>query len=118
MTDPVKEVTKEFLSSHLVWDNHGCMPMRPWDDSFLPQLARYRNAKVNVVSLNIGFGEQGIEEHIRMAALFRHWLSLHTDEYLLVEGVSDIERAVKEGKLGVFFDIEGMRAIGDQPSLV
>ena len=32
----------------LVWDNHGCMPLRPLDESFLPQLQRYRAAGVPV----------------------------------------------------------------------
>src|SRR5690242_1582655 len=110
MPDVVQESTQEFLASHLVWDNHGCMPMRPWDDSFLPQLERYRKAHVNVVSLNSVVGEESIEHHVRMAALFRRWLSTHSDEYLQVKSAGDIERAVREGKLGVFFDIEGMRA--------
>jgi membrane dipeptidase len=118
MSDSITQATSQFLSSHLVWDNHACMPLRPFDDSFLPQLDRYQRSKVNVVSLNIGFGEMTIEEHIRVIAHFRRWISLHSDKYLLVERVADIERAVREGKLAVTFDIEGMRAIGDQPSLI
>ncbi len=106
------------LRDSLVWDNHGCMPLRPHDDSFLPQLARYKQAGVNMVCLNIGFGEQGIEEHMRMAAHFRRWLSAHSDEYLIVRDVADIERARAQGKLAVAFDIEGMNAVGDQTSLV
>jgi hypothetical protein len=39
-------------------DNHSCMPLRPLDESFLPQLKRYRRANVQVVTLNVGFGEQ------------------------------------------------------------
>lgn len=109
---------RSLLHDSLVWDNHGCMPLRPDDESFLPQLERYKASGVNMVCLNIGYGEQGVEEHIRMAALFRRWLSQRSDQYVLVNGVADIERARAEGKLAVAFDIEGMNAVADQPSLV
>jgi len=39
----------------LVWDNHACLPLRPDDARFLPQLEGYREAGFNVVSLNVGF---------------------------------------------------------------
>jgi membrane dipeptidase len=44
------------LRSAVVWDNHGCTPLRA-DASFLPQLERYRASGVNVVSLNVGFAD-------------------------------------------------------------
>lgn len=108
----------ELLSRSLVWDNHGCMPLRPFDESFLPQLQRYKAAGVDVVSLNVGFGEQGIEEHVRQLAHFRRWLSLHGDEYMLVDTIDSIDRARACGKLAVCFDIEGANGIADQPSLI
>ncbi len=109
---------RTLLRENLVWDNHGCMPLRPDDESFLPQLARYKAAGVDMVCLNIGYGEQGVEEHVRMAAHLRRWLSMRGDDYVLVRGTGDIERARLEGKLAVAFDIEGMNAVADQPSLV
>ena len=109
---------RALVEDALVWDNHGCLPMRPHDESFLPQLARYRRAGVDHVSLNVGFGDMGIEAHVRMIATLRHWLSMHPDEYLLVQTVADVERAHSGGRLGVSFDIEGANAIDDQLSLV
>lgn len=109
---------RRLIDESLVWDNHGCMPLRPDDESFLPQLARYRAAGVDAVTLNIGYGDQGVEEHIRMLALFRRWLAARDDEYLLVESPDDIELARRSGRLAVMFDIEGMNAIADQASLV
>ncbi|RVT40363.1 membrane dipeptidase [Sphingobium algorifonticola] len=109
---------RELVARHLVWDNHGCMPLRWADDSFLPQLARYRAAGVNVASLNVGYGELGIEDTVRMVAAFRHWLKARPDDYVLATSVADIHRARREGKLAVTFDIEGTRAIGDQISLI
>jgi membrane dipeptidase len=109
----------DLLRDHLVWDNHGCMPVnRPYDTSFLPQLERYRAAGVDVAFLNIGFGDMGVEEHLRTLASLRHWLLRRPDEYLLIDTVDDVDRARATGRLAVGFDIEGANAIGDQISLI
>jgi membrane dipeptidase len=49
-------VARNLLSASLVWDSHGCMPLRPFDEVFLPQLSRYKASGVDVASLNIGEG--------------------------------------------------------------
>jgi membrane dipeptidase len=109
----------DLLKRLLVWDNHGCMPVgRPHDTSFLPQLQRYRAVGVDVAMLNIGFGDQGIEDHLRTLATMRHWLLARPQDYVLIDGPDDIERARREGKLAVGFDIEGANAVGDQLSLI
>lgn len=95
------------LGDHLVWDNHGCMPLRADDESFLPQLQRYRRAGVHVVTLNVGFDGVRWENTFRMLAHFRRWLSERPQQYVLVGKVSDIESARSSGRLGVLFDIEG-----------
>jgi membrane dipeptidase len=100
------------------WDHHACMPLRPHDSSFLPQLARHKAAGFDAVTLNIGFGEQGPEEHLRMLAALRHWVLARPDEYLLLLEPDDVERARASGRLAVGFDIEGANAIGDQLSLI
>ncbi|MFC4311922.1 dipeptidase [Steroidobacter flavus] len=99
-------------------DLHGCMPLRPGDDSFLPQLERYRTAGVKFVSLNVGWDRTSIEDHMRMIAHLRGWLTQHADRYAMVSDVVALEEAAAAGKLTVAFDIEGMNAIGDQPSLI
>ena len=109
---------RALLDESFVWDNHGCMPLRPHDADFLPQLARYKANGVNAVTLNIGFGEQGIEEHVRVIANFRRWLAENDRDYMLATSVEDIERARRDGKLAVMFDIEGMNAVADQTSMV
>ncbi|EJL30843.1 dipeptidase [Novosphingobium sp. AP12] len=109
---------RELLASMPVWDNHACLPLRPDDESFMEQLWRFRAGGVDVASINVGFGEQGIEEHVRILALFRHWLSRHTDRFVLATSVADIEAARATGRLAVCFDIEGANAVADQPSLV
>ena len=102
----------------LVWDNHGCLPLRPHDLSFLPELERHRAAGTHVLMVNVGYGQDGIEQHVRMLASFRAWISAHADRFRLIEAVDDISRARAAGQLAIGFDIEGANAIDDQLSLV
>ncbi|MGY2373994.1 dipeptidase [Pseudomonas sp. SDO524_S393] len=106
------------LSSMLVWDNHACMPLTPHDVSFLDQLEWHRRAGTDVVMLNVGFGDDAIEAHLRMLATFRAWLAARPTHYRLIHSVADIHAARAAGQLAVGFDIEGANAIGDQLSLI
>ncbi len=112
------EQSNRFVRSHLVWDNQVCLALNPFDEHFHSRLRRYRLSQVNIVVLNVGFGEHSIEEHIRAIAHFRHCSQERPDDYLLVANVADIHKAVREQKLGIIFNIEGARAIGDQLSLI
>jgi membrane dipeptidase len=114
MTSPARRL----IDAVPVWDHHACMPLRPSDPTFLPQLARHKAAGFDAITVNIGFGEQGPEEHLRMIAALRHWLLARPQEYLLLLEPDDIERARASGRLAVGFDIEGANAVGDQLSLV
>ena len=107
----------ELLRSAVVWDNHGCLPLRT-DDRFLPQLERYRSAGFNVVSINVGFADVAWTEHVRVLSFMRQWVSQRPHTYSLVSSVSDIQRCKAEGKLGVVFDIEGMTPVQQDLSLV
>ena len=106
------------LASMLVWDNHACMPLTPHDTSFLPQLQRHRDAGADVVMVNVGFGDDGVEAHLRMLATLRAWLAANARDYRLIQSVDDIEIARAQGQLAVGFDIEGANAVGDQLSLL
>jgi membrane dipeptidase len=106
------------MRTAVVWDNHVCMPLGPHDTAFLPQLERCRGAGVDAVTLNVGFGDGSIEDHVRTLANLRHWLAARPDDYVLAASADDIEAAKAAGLLAVLFDIEGMSAVGDQPSLV
>jgi membrane dipeptidase len=105
------------LRSAIVWDNHACMPMRA-DASFLPQLARFRAAGATVVSLNVGYAEVPLVEHLRILSFMRRWLAERPEEYRLVASAEDVRRCKPDGRLGVVFDIEGMAPLQDDPSLV
>ncbi|MGH8596494.1 MAG: dipeptidase, partial [Gammaproteobacteria bacterium] len=113
VSEATKDQARRLIGGSLLWDNHACMPLRPGDMSFLPQLDRCRDAGVDVVSLNIGFGPQSLDEHRRTLASFRRWISMREDQYLLVRSVADIDRAREQGKIAIVFDIEGMGPLDD-----
>jgi membrane dipeptidase len=113
----VSAETLALLRAAVIWDNHGCMPLRP-DASFLPQLERYRNSGVSIVSLNVGFAEMPVIEHFRVLSFIRQWIAQRPDAYRLVSTVDDVRCCKAEGKLGVLFDIEGMFPVEDDLSFV
>jgi membrane dipeptidase len=109
---------RDRLARMLVWDNHACMPLTPHDTRFLPQLQRHRDAGADVVMVNVGFGDDSVEQHLRVLASMREWLAANARGYRLIESVADIELARANGQLAVGFDIEGANAVGDQLSLL
>lgn len=117
MKAPVQKLPS-LISSMLVWDNHACMPLRPHDVSFMEQLEWHRLSGTDVVMLNVGFGDDSIEAHLRMLATFRAWLAARPTQYRMIQSVADIHAARAAGQLAVGFDIEGANAIGDQLSLI
>lgn len=115
MDTTTARVHKAFAGT-LVWDNHGCMPLRPGDERFLPQLDRYAKAGVRVAALNVAFDGVPWEQTVKMLATFRHWIRRHSRQYRLVETTTDL--TTKDRRLGIFFDIEGGSALDGQLSLV
>jgi membrane dipeptidase len=99
-------------------DLHGCMSLRTNDETFLPQLERYRAVGVNLVFLNVGWDVMSVAEHLKVLAHFRSWLRRHSGQYVLATDLAAIVAAQASHKLAVAFDIEGMNAIIDQPSLI
>jgi membrane dipeptidase len=116
--DQLEPGVRELLAGNLVWDNHGCMPLRVDDETFLPQLERYASSGVDVATVNAGFDAVPWQHTVAMLAHFRRWLSLRPDRYVVVRAVEDIERARREGKLAVNFDIEGGVALNGQLAMV
>jgi membrane dipeptidase len=106
------------LSESLVWDNHACMPLRPDDSTFLPQLARYRAAGVDAVTLNAGFDAVPWENTRPALESFRRFVLDNPSDYLLVERVEDLNHARATHRLGVLFDIEGGNALDGELSRI
>ncbi|MDE0155917.1 MAG: dipeptidase [Gammaproteobacteria bacterium] len=110
----------EVLHNHsIVWDNHGCLPLDLKKNlEFIPQLQRYRDAGVDVASINVGYGEIGLEACMRVLAQMRDWIGVRPHNYLMVESVEDIELAHTTGKLAVTFDLEGAAPLQRQINLL
>jgi membrane dipeptidase len=117
-TTSVSEQTRSLLENTLCWDNHACMPLRPGDTTFLPQLERVRKSGIDVLSLNVSFDVVDPGEAFAMLATFRHWINEHRQHYALVDSVFDIEIAKAQGRLAIVFDIEGGNAVDEHPGLV
>ncbi len=105
------------MQSGIVWDNHACLPLRDIDE-WLPGLSRYREAGVDVVTVNIGDSLVPLETLIRTAASIRHYVQGHPEEYLLGLTTADLRAAKASGRLAVCLDVEGVHALGGQLSLV
>ena len=99
------------VEKSLVWDNHGCMPLRANDTEFLPQLKRYKDAGVNVVTINVGFDALPWSNTALVAETYRRWIHSHPKDYMLIESITDINVAKTSGRLGICFDIEGGSAL-------
>jgi membrane dipeptidase len=110
--------TNELMARTLVWENHACMPLRPGDTSFLPQLERVRKSGIDLISLNVSYDVVDPHDAFPVLATYRHWIREHDEQYTLVETVADIEQAKAQGKLAVMFDIEGGNAVAEHPGLV
>ena len=105
------------MQTGIVWDNHACLPLRDIDD-WLPQLARYRKAGVDVVTVNIGDSVVPLETVVRTAASVRHFVHAHSDSYVMALTTADLRAAKASGRLAVCLDLEGVHALGGQVSLV
>ena len=106
------------MESGVVWDNHACLPLRSADDAWLPSIDRHRQSGVDVVSLNVGYGDQGSERHLAALERFRAWYGARPDRYVLAGSAADIRAAKAAGKLAILFDIEGMNALDGEPGRV
>jgi membrane dipeptidase len=101
----------------IIWDNHVCLPLRP-PGQWLDCLSRHRAAGATFISLNLGDAKVPLELMIRMAAHFRAWIGQHSDEYVMAGTAADVRLAKAQGRTAVAFDIEGLRAIGEQTSMI
>ena len=101
----------------IVWDNHACLPFSG-TERWLPELARYRQAGADAVTINIGDADLPLEVLTRMAATVRDFVQANPDEYALGLTTAGIRAAKASGRLAVCLDIEGVHAFGGDASLV
>ena len=100
----------------LVWDAHaGVFP----DPSVnLELLQAWPDAGADYVSINVGFDVMEWHETLATLAAYRRWVIAHSDRFILVDKVQDIDRARVQNKFALSFDIEGMNALNNDINMV
>lgn len=101
----------------IVWDNHACLPFSG-TERWLPELARFRRAGADAVTVNIGDSEVPLEVLTRMADAIRRFVLANPHDYILGLTTADLRAAKAAGRLAVCLDIEGVHAFGGDASLV
>ena len=102
----------------LVWD----MTL-PWRDYGAPELRsatlpRMAAHGVGFVSLTLAADWSGVAETAHKIAKERAWFQARGERYVLIEGVDDIERAQREGKLAVGFHFQGSNPVNYDVNLI
>lgn len=101
----------------LVWDQHGCLPLRP-DADAVDELELYRRSGVDVVSINVGFDVTPALDTIKVLAAFRRGVLARPDRFTLVTTAEDVRAAKASGRLAVSFDLEGTEPLDGELALV
>jgi membrane dipeptidase len=95
-------------------DLHTCMPLRENDETFLPQLIRHKEAGFDAVCINVGFDALNWEKSVALLANYHNFIQKNSDKFKY----TDFALAKKQGKLGVFFDIEGGKALNEHIGMI
>jgi membrane dipeptidase len=103
--------------SGVVWDQHGCLPLRP-NESAVDLLQLYRDSGVDAVSINVGFDLTSPLDTLKIAAAFRRGILERPDRFVLASTVADVREAKRTGKLAVTFDLEGTEPLDGELALL
>lgn len=114
----IAERTKGFFASRLIWDNHTCTTIKPHNGPAMADLYRHKAAGVDVVGLNVCFDPVPPENAVLLLADFRKWLYEHSQDFTLVRTAVDVHEARVDGKMAVFFNLEGANCLYGSTSLV
>ena len=112
----MSNTAKKIYESSLVWDAHaGVFPSPEVDLNLLDD---WINCGASYVSINVGFDVMPWQDTLATLAAYRHWVLQHDDRFVLVGRLDDLDRARKEGKFALSFDIEGMNALNGDLNMV
>ena len=112
----VSERAAALHASALVWDDHAGWGFNKAED--LQWLALWSAAGANFLSVNIGYDATPWTLAIQAVSQYRHWLREHSARFIQVETYQDVQRARRENKLAVSFDLEGMGALNGDVGMV
>ena len=108
--------TSSIYRDALVWDSHSCLPLTPGRD--LSSIARHRDAGVSAVSINVGMDAQSTDDVNSTLAHMHHWFGQHGEEYALLPDTASLPGLKQQGKMAIYFDLEGANALGEDPAMV
>ena len=112
----MQESIERLYREALVWDAPpGVFPSA---DVALNLLDEWPDLGASYLSVNVGFDVMDWQETLATLAAYRRWVVEHTDCFVLVGGVQDIDRARTENKFALSFDIEGMNALNDDINMI
>jgi len=100
----------------LVWDAHAGVFPSPGVD--LNLLREWPDSGVNYLSINVGFDVMDWQDTLATLAAYRQWVLAHADRFVLAGNTADIDRARRENKFALSFDIEGMNALNEDINMV
>src|SRR5215813_13141349 len=100
----------------LVWDDHGGFAFH--GASALAGLQRWRASGIDYLSINVGYDVTPWTLAVEAVSRYREWIRAHDDAVVQVASVEDVQRARREGKLAVTFDLEGMDALNGDVGMV
>ena len=86
----------------LVWDAHAGVFPSPEVD--LNLLQHWQSHGANYLSLNVGFDVMEWQQTLATLEAYRRWVLEHSDRFVLVSEIADIDRAVSQNRLALSFD--------------
>lgn len=99
---------EDLYANTLVWDAHA--GFESWPTTDLRNLAIWRDAGVDFLSVNVGYDVQRWTDTIRVLAAFRRWFEA-LEDFVLAGTVGEVRAARAAGRMAVAFDLEGMNAL-------
>ncbi len=107
---------RQLKDDALIWDAHAGIFPSPQVD--LDIIDEWRQQGTSYLSINVGFDVMAWQDTLATLAAYRRWILAHSERFVLVDRVEDIDRANAAGKMAVAFDIEGMNALHDDINMI
>lgn len=114
--ETARQRAKRLYQQALIWDDHSGFD--PHGGADLNKLDIWRKAGIDYLSVNVGYDVFDWQWTIKTIARCRAFLQTHPKKFTLIQGVADIKRAKREGKLAIAFDLEGMNALNGDANMV
>ena len=100
-------LAQEIIDTSFVCD--AVWPVRPQYDNTYESLSRFKATGFDMISVTLAGDQHNISEAVQMVASHRAQVLARPEQFVLVENVKDIHRALEEDKLALMFHFEGSR---------